>query len=169
MSVCVFFGSSKITEDDIVYKDTMQLADFVASMGYDIATGAYGGVMEAALKGALNHNVKRFGVTCNLFNKRLPNDFLSDEIKTKDYFERLEILIDIGDIFIAMTGESGTLLEVSAVTALIERNFIEDRFLILVGQDWKNLDCFLNFPDKKEFLDVAEDIDSAISIIKKLK
>jgi predicted Rossmann-fold nucleotide-binding protein len=54
MSVSVFFGSSKISEKDDLYGQTLKLSETVASLGYDIASGGYGGVMEAALKGAVN-------------------------------------------------------------------------------------------------------------------
>jgi len=73
---------------------------------------------------------------------------LSDEIKTKDYIERLEILIDVGDLFIAVQGESGTLLEVSAVIALIERQLIENRYLVLVGSLWRELANLMDFAKK---------------------
>lgn len=133
MSVCVFFGSGRIEPDNKNYQDAYELSEKVASYGYDIATGGYGGIMEAALKGAANCSVKRIGVTCDLITNRKPNDYLTDEIKTKDYFERLEILIDIGDVFVAMIGESGTLMEVSTLIALIERDFIDNRTIIMIG------------------------------------
>lgn len=139
MGVAVFFGSGKLSDSDNIYQATCLAAKQIAAKGYDIASGGYGGVMEASLRGALDFPVKRIGVTCDLFSSRVPNDFLSDEIKTKNYFERLEILIDLGDIFIAMEGESGTLLEVAAIMAFSEREFIEDRKLVLFGNRWQSI------------------------------
>jgi uncharacterized protein (TIGR00725 family) len=169
MSVCVFFGSSKIDENDEHYSLTMELSGRVAELGYDIASGGYSGVMEAALRGAVNYDVKRIGITCDLFKDRLPNDFLSDEIKTKDYFERLEILIDIGDFFIAMAGESGTLFEVSAVVALLERKFIENRYLLMVGSEWRHLNGFLHFDENKKNIMIADDLIQATEIIRTIQ
>ncbi len=167
MSVCVFFGSGNINAADEQYLKAMQLSELVASLGYDVASGGYGGVMEAVLKGAAKYNVKRIGVTCDLILNRNVNDFMSDEIKTKDYFERLEILIDIGDLFIAMKGESGTLFEASAVAALIERNFIENRYLLMYGADWKKLECFIDNNDSCEFIRFIDNIESVAEMIKK--
>ncbi len=169
MSVSVFFGSSKISENDDLYSQTLRLSETVSSLGYDIASGGYGGVMEAALKGAVNSGVKRIGVTCEIFKDRMPNDFLSDEIKTKDYIERLEILIDVGDLFIAVQGESGTLLEVSAVIALIERQLIENRYLILVGSLWRDLSNLMDFAKKIDNIYFADDVNSAVEFIKSIK
>ncbi|MDT3738101.1 MAG: LOG family protein [Candidatus Kapabacteria bacterium] len=169
MSVSVFFGSSKISENDDLYSQTLRLSETVSSLGYDIASGGYGGVMEAALKGAVNSGVKRIGVTCEIFKDRIPNDFLSDEIKTKDYIERLEILIDVGDLFIAVQGESGTLLEVSAVIALIERQLIENRYLILVGSLWIDLSNLMDFAKKIDNIYFADDVNSAVEFIKSIK
>ena len=169
MSVSVFFGSSKISENDDLYSQTFRLSETVSSLGYDIASGGYGGVMEAALKGAVNSGVKRIGVTCEIFKDRMPNDFLSDEIKTKDYIERLEILIDVGDLFIAVQGESGTLLEVSAVIALIERQLIENRYLILVGSLWRDLSNLMDFAKKIDNIYFADDVNSAVEFIKSIK
>ncbi|MBX3045018.1 MAG: LOG family protein [Candidatus Kapabacteria bacterium] len=166
MSVCVFFGSSKILENEQRYLDTIAISNFVSSLGYDVASGGYSGVMEASLRGAVKNGVRRIGITCDLFEDRVPNEFLSDEIRSKDYFERLEILIDLGDFYIAMCGESGTLLEVSAVASLLERKLIEDRHLILVGSEWHNLGGFLQIDNKRIF--IAEDINQACDIIRNL-
>jgi uncharacterized protein (TIGR00725 family) len=168
MSVTVFFGSGSICENDSTYKEAMLLGQEVASLGLDLATGGYGGVMEAALRGAAGYNVKRIGVTCNFFKDKYPNEFLSDEIKTKNYFERLEILIDIGDIFIVLEGESGTLLEVAAVIALLERKIIFDRQIILIGAKWKQIIEVFDFAHYNSNIFVADNIIEATSIIKNL-
>jgi uncharacterized protein (TIGR00725 family) len=168
MSVCVFFGSGKINENEEQYKIAMELSELVASLGYDVASGGYGGVMEAVLKGAAEYNVKRIGVTCDLYLDRIANDFMTDEIKTKDYFERLEILIDIGDLFIALSGGSGTLLEVSAVVALIERKFIENRYFVLFGENWHNLECFMQINNDSGFIKHTSNFKTAIEMIKKI-
>jgi uncharacterized protein (TIGR00725 family) len=168
MSVIVFFGSSKVSDNDINYQKALNMSELVASYGYDIASGGYGGIMEAALKGAANYKVKRIGVTCNLFKDRVPNDFLSDEIKTKDYFERLELLIDIGDIFVALDGGSGTLLEVSALITLMEREFIDNRKLILFGKKWDFLYSFLENSSVKSNIFFPKDFLQFSEILKRI-
>ncbi len=46
------FGSARIKEDDIVYQETRRLGKLLYEAGYAVVTGASGGVMEAANRGA---------------------------------------------------------------------------------------------------------------------
>jgi predicted Rossmann-fold nucleotide-binding protein len=93
---------------------------------------------------------------------------LSDEIKTKDYFERLELLIDIGDIFVALDGGSGTLLEVSALITLMEREFIDNRKLILFGKKWDFLYSFLENSSVKSNIFFPKDFLQFSEILKRI-
>ncbi len=139
MSVISIFGSGNAAPDSTVYKTAELTGKLLAENGFDIATGAYLGVMEGALKGASECNIKRIGITTNIFKNKKPNSYVNSLIKTDNYFDRLKILIDIADAYIVFPGGSGTLLEFSFLLALKERNIINNKPMICIGEQWKKV------------------------------
>ena len=73
-SVAVF-GSSEPAEGDTLYDTARRLGGLLARCGYRVVTGGYGGVMEAACRGAREAGGATVGVTCSIFRDRTPNPY----------------------------------------------------------------------------------------------
>ena len=57
------YGSARIQPDHPAYKEAEQVGMLLASAGYTVQTGGYGGVMEAASKGAAQAGGHVIGVS----------------------------------------------------------------------------------------------------------
>ncbi len=132
------FGPGNVESDHPLYREAEQLGTLLGEAGFNVVTGGYGGVMEAASKGAQMTGVKVIGVTAEVYfaRGREPNAFISREIKVKSAVDRLMELIDLADASVAIGASPGTLIEVMTVWDYMLKNFITPRPMILVGQAW---------------------------------
>jgi hypothetical protein len=136
MPVITIFGSSDAAGNSQEYDEAYRIGEILADAGFDIATGGYSGIMEAALNGAKDKNVLRIGVTTKFYQGKIKNEYVNKEIKTASYNDRLDKLIEIGDSYIVMPGGTGTLLELSKIWALKKRGILKDKLIICVGEQW---------------------------------
>lgn len=130
------FGSSETREGEPLYEEARRLGSLLAGSGHGIVTGGYGGVMEAASRGALEAGGKTLGVTCAIFPSRVPNAFLTGEIRAPDLFERTRSLVEAADAYVVLRGKSGTLAELSLVWALHRAGALAGRRVVLLGDAW---------------------------------
>jgi len=166
MAVIGIFGSGKVLADSRIYKEAESLGKLLAEKNFDLVTGAYYGVMEAALKGASGSEVLRIGVATNYFSDKKPNKYINSLIITGTYDERLRKLIEISDAYIIFQGGTGTLLEFSYILAMKERNIIKNKLLICFGDVWKSIAELMGYEIENgtikslqvEFVDSAEDV-----------
>jgi uncharacterized protein (TIGR00730 family) len=170
MPVITFFGSGSIDNNDPVYKSAERLAGHFSSLGYDVATGAYQGVMEAVLKGASASGVQCIGVSTDFYAEKQVNQYVSQLIKTSDYFERLKTLIDISDAFIVMQGDSGTLLEMAAVWTIKVKDKNFNKPIVLFADEWDEILQTMAFYSEKvsddyALFDIAESEEDVYEII----
>lgn len=163
MPTAAIFGGSNFKPDSIESQTAEKIARKLAEKGFDICTGGYGGVMEAALKGAAEFPVKRIGVGAESLAGRKFNKYVSVKIVAKNYMARLEKLIEIGDVYIVLPGGSGSLLELAAVWALKERGEIPDKTIICVGEQWSEVVQTIGFYSEKTInqFDIIKYADSA--------
>ncbi|MCX7879855.1 MAG: LOG family protein [Ignavibacteria bacterium] len=134
----VIFGNGKCLQDSGTYKFAFEVGRLLGEKGYNIVNGGYYGVMEASAKGASSFQVERIGVVLRK-GVKVPNIFLTRIIEVDTYLERLQKLVELGDIFLVFYGGSGTLLEFFALLALKERSFLQKE-IICCGRKW--LDFF---------------------------
>lgn len=147
MSIITIFGSGKVTPDSKIYKNSEKAGKIIAKHGYDIATGGYYGIMEAAFKGASKFDVNRIAITIKVLNKE-PNEFATTIFETDNYLDRLLKLMEIGDLYLLFPGASGTLLEFSYILAMKERKFI-DKTLICYGKQWRKILKLIGYKKKE--------------------
>jgi uncharacterized protein (TIGR00725 family) len=85
----------------------------LAEAGADVATGGYGGTMEAVSEGAAEGGAEVIGVTApRLFSHRAgPNRFVRTEIPAHDIYERDRHLIEMATATITLPGSIGTIVE----------------------------------------------------------
>lgn len=167
MPSVAIFGNSQTMPGKWDY-DTAELLGFLlAKSGFDIITGGFGGVMEAALKGASSHPVDRIGVPIEGLQNREKNKYVKTEISADSYLERLEKLIELASAFIVMPGGTGTLLELSAVWALKERGLLGNKPIICIGELWQEVAQTMGFYSERilettQLLYFADTADDAI-------
>ncbi len=131
------FGSAAPKTSDRAYLAAYELGAEIARRGWALCNGGYGGTMEAAAKGAVDHGGHSIGVTCELFGRRGPNAFIRQEVPTFDLFTRLNTLIRLADAFVVLPGGTGTLLELAAVWELSNKRLLRRRRpLVLLGDAW---------------------------------
>ena len=139
MPVITILGASSSLEGSYEYDTALYLGKMLASAGIDIATGGYMGIMEAALKGASSTNVRRIGVTTQFYSTKVKNDYVSEEISTKTYWDRFNKLVEIGDAYIMLPGGTGTLAELANIWLLKSRSLIPDKPFVCIGEQWNEV------------------------------
>jgi len=155
MAVVTVFGGGQFDQDSFEYNSAVMIGKLLAERNFDIATGGYAGVMEAALNGAYNFNVRRIGITTDFYPNRIANKFVAEEIRTVDYIERLNKLIEIGDAYVVLPGETGTLLELAAVWTLKDRELLSNKPIICLGDQWNEVIQTMTFYSER-LLETAE-------------
>jgi len=133
------FGSSEPLEDDPLYAEAREVGRLLAVAGHTVLTGGYGGVMEAASRGAREAGGRATGVTCETFAGRSPNRFLTETIPSADLHERTRALIDGADGFVVLAGKAGTLAELAFLWALERAGCLDGRPVVLLGARFKQL------------------------------
>ncbi|MFN3135716.1 MAG: LOG family protein [Candidatus Kryptonium sp.] len=130
--VVTIFGSSKPVEGEDEYEFARKLGYELGKVGFIICNGGYGGTMEATSRGAREAGAKTIGVTVSTFEGSA-NRWVEEEIKAKDLFERLRILIEKGDAYVVLRGGTGTLVELSLVWELMNKGLIELKPFVAVN------------------------------------
>jgi hypothetical protein len=133
------FGSGRTPAGHAVLDDAERLGRMLAEAGLVLVCGGYGGVMEAASRGARGAGGQVVGVTMDLFSPRLaPNRWLTREQRVTDFFPRLQALT-AADAFVVLRGGIGTLTEATLTWSLLQTGQIEPRPFVFVGEDWRRL------------------------------
>jgi hypothetical protein len=166
------FGSSKPIEGEPEYEFARKLGYELGKLGFTICNGGYGGTMEATARGAKEAGAKTIGVTVLTFQS-VPNKWIDEEIKAKDLFERLKILISKGDAYIVLRGGTGTLVEFSLVWELMNKGLIEPKPFVAV-KFWSPIFEAMSKQLKYElrenairFVKIIDDIDEIVNFVKK--
>jgi len=129
------FGSSRIGSDAAVYRDVQALSAKIAELGWDGMTGGHQGMMAAFSEGIRSGGGHVRGVTLERFPTP-PDSTLSEEIRAKDFFARMQVLIEDADAYLVLPGGLGTLAELAMTWDLLAINVLEARPLILYGEMW---------------------------------
>lgn len=129
------FGSSKPLAGEEEYEIAYHLGKKLGSNGFTVCSGGYQGIMDAVSKGAVESGSNAIGVTVDLFNA-IPSIHLTKEIECHTLFERIQKLVELGDAYIILTGGTGTLLELSVVWEMVNKNLIERKPIVCHGEMW---------------------------------
>ncbi len=133
------FGSADLRPGHVEYVLAERVGHVLGSWGYAVASGGYGGAMEAVSRGAKRAGAAVIGVTYRLWPTR-PNPFVDRVIEAADLYERLRTLLDIGRAgYVALPGATGTLLELAAAWELIGKGLLAGRPIVCVGGFWRPL------------------------------
>ena len=119
--VIAVFGSSQSQPGSREYEDGVRCGRLLAEAGFAVATGGYGGLMEAVCRGAAEVGGPSVGVTApTVFPGRSgANRWVQYELPADDLVRRIAQMADLSSGYIALPGSIGTLAEL--VVAATER------------------------------------------------
>jgi len=136
------FGSSRPAPGSEAYETARTLGAALATAGFTVATGGYGGTMEAVSRGAREACLAVgqagghvIGVTAEALSSRA-NQWVEEEIRVKTWQDRLFKLIELGTGYVVLPGGTGTLVELSVVWEWINKGFLADKPVVLLGDFW---------------------------------
>lgn len=133
--IVTVFGSSRPAPGTPEYEAAQTLGAALARAGFAVATGGYGGTMEAVSRGARQAGGKTLGVTAEEF--RLPaNAWVEEEIRVRTWQERLLKLVELGAGYVVLPGGTGTLVELAVVWEWINKGFLPEKPVVVLGQFW---------------------------------
>jgi uncharacterized protein (TIGR00730 family) len=142
--VVAVFGSSRIEPDSPPYREGVQLGTLLAQAGMAVATGGYGGAMEAVSRGAGEVGGRVIGVTAPTVFPHRPrhNAWVTEEVPAETISDRIHRLIDLADGFVALPGSLGTFTEL--IVAWNDRHVAPmasqaPKPLVVVGDGWVRL------------------------------
>src|SRR5208283_5204942 len=104
--------------------------------GFAVCSGGYGGVMEAASRGAKEAGGKTYGVTAEFFGRKV-NQWVDVEVRKKTWEERLFELIRLADGFVACKGGTGTLVELAVVWEMLNKSVMARKPFAVLGDFWQ--------------------------------
>jgi len=136
--IVTVFGSSIPKEGDKEFEIAFRLGNRLGEAGISVCTGGYQGIMNAVSKGAANYNVEIIGVLVDLFGAK-PSEYLTKIIPCNSFFERLEKLIYTGNAYIVLAGGTGTMVELSLIWEMMNKNLIPEKPIACVGEMWNKI------------------------------
>jgi uncharacterized protein (TIGR00730 family) len=131
-----FFGSARMPPEDPMYQLTVEAARRLGERGFAIITGAGGGMMEAANRGARDAGALSIGLNIELPQEQGVNPFVDREVHFRYMFARKTMLVKYSSAFLFPPGGYGTLDELCEVLTLKQTEKIGDIPIVLMGQDY---------------------------------
>lgn len=129
-----FFGSRATSKNHPYYKLAYKSAYVMTKKGYTVITGAGGGIMEAANKGAKEAGGVSVGLNILIPQKQLPNPYVNYLIEFKYFFVRKVMFTKHSRAFVVFPGGYGTLDELFENLSLVQTLRIEPVPVILVNK-----------------------------------
>ena len=171
LTIVSVFGASGAQPGDADYVAGVAVGRELAVNGYAVATGGYGGIMEAACRGAAEAGGKTIGITApSVFPGRIgANQWVQQEIAADNLIERIGIMMDISAGFIAMPGSIGTLAElVVAWNLAFVAPYAGTDFgpVVAVGDTWNEVvPSLVSLLDTENLVTVVPSPDAAVAAI----
>ena len=125
MNITVYLGAYE--SNDISFKNAViELGSFIGNNGHTLVYGGSKTGLRGVLAGSvLESGGEVIGVEPQMFiEKDLQYDGLSELIVTIDMSERKKKMIELGDVFIAFPGGTGTLEEISEVMSMVSMKML---------------------------------------------
>jgi len=129
------FGSSLPSEPDSEYEDARELGREIARHGGRVVCGGYGGVMEAACRGAAEAGGSSVGVV--LVGRGSPNPWVTDAIEALDLADRLRRLRELTESWVFLPRGLGTMLELTWMAESVVKREAVARPFVLLGDFWR--------------------------------
>src|SRR5712692_5471110 len=134
--IVTVFGSSRPQEGDPDHAEARALGGALAAKGFLGCAGGYGGVMEAASRGAKEAGGRTLAVTAEFFRSRA-NRWVDEEVRVKTWQERLFELVRRGAGYVACKGGTGTLVELAVVWEMLNKGVMAGKPFVVLGEFWR--------------------------------
>lgn len=134
-TIVTVFGSSRPAPGSAAYETARALGAALARAGFAVASGGYGGTMEGVSRGAREAGGRAIGVTAEVFRSRA-NAWVEEEIRVATWQERLLKLVTLGAGYVVLPGGTGTLVELAVVWEWINKGFLAERPVVILGNQW---------------------------------
>jgi hypothetical protein len=131
------FGSARVDEKHPYYQQAMQLSNMLGERGYNIITGGGPGLMEAANRGAYQHeNVESIGLNIELSSEQQPNPYITKGRSFDYFFSRKVMLVKYSMAYVIFPGGFGTLDEMFEALTLIQTRKVWGVRLFIIGTEF---------------------------------
>jgi len=134
-AIITVFGSSRPRPDECDYEEARRLGGELAKRGFQVCSGGYTGVMEAASRGAKEAGGRTIAITSTFFSSKA-NTWVDEEHAASTWQERLFELIRFGAGFVACKGGTGTLVELAVVWEMLNKGVMEGKPFVALGDFW---------------------------------
>lgn len=134
------FGSARVTHDDPMYSNAVQLGKLLAEEGFAVITGGGPGIMEAGNKGAKEGGGISVGCNIELPFEQGTNAYVDISVNFRYFFVRKTMFMKYSEAFVIFPGGFGTMDELFEALTLIQTGKVRNFPLILFGsQYWRGL------------------------------
>lgn len=170
MTTIAVFGSSSTLPGTHEWSEAVSLGRALAERGWTVATGGYGGTMEAVSEGAASTGIRVVGVTApRVFPGRDgTNPHVAEERPAPTVASRIASLIDASAAAIALPGSLGTLTELVVAwnTSYVAPFGARDpKPVVAIGPQWSRVVGFLTeiLPSGSGHVTLVDDIHAALA------
>ena len=164
------FGSSRIKNNNLEYKQVYTLAKMIGQRGIDLITGGGHGIMEAASAGhkagAKKTKAHTIGLNIKLPHEQRINDYVDIKKEFTRFSDRLDNFMLLSNSIVVAHGGVGTTLELFYAWQLMQAKHICHIPIILLGEQWKGLIKWLKKEPLKRGFFNEEDLE-LLFIVKK--
>jgi uncharacterized protein (TIGR00730 family) len=131
------FGSARLDETHPYYQQAMRLSSMLGERGYNVITGGGPGIMEAANRGAYEHEaVESIGLNIELATEQQPNPYITKGQSFDYFFSRKVMLVKYSMAYVIFPGGFGTLDEMFEALTLIQTRKVWGVRLFVVGTEF---------------------------------
>ncbi len=172
------FGSASINETNPVYLLGREVGRLLSESGFTVITGGGPGAMEAANRGASDAGGKSIGLCIQLPKEQQCNPYVNLRLDFRYFFIRKVMFVKYAVAYVILPGGFGTMDELFEALTLIQTHRIKPFPVILIGKSyWKDLISWIKKtmltngmirPDDLELLQIVDDPESAVSVIKRI-
>jgi uncharacterized protein (TIGR00730 family) len=137
-------GASQTPTDHPDYLAATRLGRLLAEAGFTVATGGYGGLMEAVSAGAAQAGGAVVGVTAPTVFPSRPgaNQYVTEERPSPGVSDRIRDLVETADAVIALPGSIGTFAELIMawnLASVAPFSGRQPKPVVAVGSVWSHL------------------------------
>jgi len=169
------FGSARVTPDDPIYADALEVGRRIAQAGFAVVTGGGPGVMEAANRGAREAGGVSVGFNIELPHEQHENRYLDLSLTFEHFYARKTMFVKAAEGFVIFPGGFGTLDELFESLTLIQTGKVLHFPVVLFDHDyWTPLLDWIRgrlladgmiSPEDLELLTVTDDHAEAVQVL----
>ena len=130
------FGSARFDEDHQYYICAREFGKRIAGLGFTTMTGGGPGIMEAANRGAFEHEGMSVGCNIRLPFEQAHNKYMHKWMTFEYFFTRKTMLLKYSYAFIIMPGGFGTMDELFETLTLVQTKTMHTFPIVLFGKEF---------------------------------